>query len=71
MDTKYLNLMSCFLNLLSSYFIGYFLRMPLIRYNFCAVKLLGCIWGKIVANSCQIAGSPARNFSGSIFLPIK
>lgn len=49
----------------------YFLRTGLIRYSFCAVKLLGCISANSASHVAHRAGSACRKASVSIFFDVR
>jgi hypothetical protein len=49
----------------------YFLRTGLIRYSFCAVKLLGCISANSASHVAHRAGSALRKASVSIFFDVR
>lgn len=49
----------------------YFLRTGLIKYSFCAVKLLGCISANSASHVAHRAGSALRKASVSIFFDVR
>jgi hypothetical protein len=46
---------------------GYFLLIGFIRFSFCTVKLLGCIWGNSDSQELKRADSAAEKALASIF----
>ena len=49
----------------------YFLRIGLIRFNFCIVKLSGCICSNSLFHSDHSSGSAFRNATESIFFDVR